>query len=58
MDEVGIPEGLIERLNFKDLDEIDKSRCYCLTPTKDLESIELCERVIDGFTYIDAGVQK
>lgn len=58
IDEVGIPEGLIERLNFKDLDEIDRSRCYCLTPTKDLESIELRERVIDGFTYIDAGFQK
>lgn len=58
IDEVGIPEGLIERLNFKDLNEIDQSRCYCLTPTKDLESIELRERVIDGFTYIDAGFQK
>lgn len=58
IDEVGIPEGLIERLDFKDLNEIDQSRCYCLTPTKDLESIELRERVIDGFTYIDAGFQK
>lgn len=58
IDEVGIPEGFIERLNFKDLNEIDQSRCYCLTPTKDLESIELRERVIDGFTYIDAGFQK
>lgn len=58
IDEVEIPEGLIERLNFKDLNEIDRSRCYCLTPTKDLESIELRERVIDGFTYIDAGFQK
>lgn len=58
IDEVGIPEGLVERLDFKDLDEIDRSRCYCLTPTKDLESIELRERVIDGFTYIDAGFQK
>ena len=58
IDEVGIPEGLIERLNFKNLNEIDQSRCYCLTPTKDLESIGLRERVIDGFTYIDAGFQK
>lgn len=58
IDEVGIPEGLIERLDFKDLNEIDKARCYCLTPTKDLESIELRARVIDGFTYIDAGFQK
>ena len=58
IDEVGIPEGLVERLDFKDLDEIDRTRCYCLTPTKDLESIELRERVIDGFTYIDAGFQK
>lgn len=58
IDEVGIPEGLIERLDFKDLNEIDKSRCYCLTPTKDLEYVELRERVIDGFTYIDAGFQK
>ena len=58
IDEVGIPEGLIERLNFKDLNEIDKARCYCLTPTKDLDSIELRERAIDGFTYIDAGFQK
>ena len=58
IDEVGIPEDLIERLNFKDLNEIDSSRCYCLTPTKELESIELRERVIDGFTYIDAGFQK
>lgn len=58
IEEVGIPEGLVERLNFKDLDEIDRSRCYCLTPTKDLESVELRERVIDGYTYIDAGVQK
>lgn len=58
IDEVEIPEGLIERLDFKDLNEIDQSRCYCLTPTKDLESIELRDRVIDGFAYIDAGFQK
>lgn len=57
IEEVGIPESLVERLNFKDSDEINRSRCYCLTPTKDLESIELRERVIDGYTYIDAGVQ-